>query len=50
MLRLMCPCKAYKDALEEIRHELDLEDGVRLNNILLLNEVVKTEKRVWMKS
>lgn len=37
--------KAYKDALEEIRHELDLEDGVRLNNILLLNEVVKTERK-----
>ena len=37
--------KAYKLALEELRTELDIEDNIRLNNILGMNEVVKTERK-----
>lgn len=37
--------RAYKLALEELRTELDIEDNIRLNNILSMNEVVKTERK-----
>ncbi len=36
---------SYKIALEELRSQLDLEDNVRLNNILVMNEVIKTERK-----
>ncbi len=36
---------SYKNALEELRAELNIEDSIRLNNILGMNEVVKTERK-----
>lgn len=36
---------AYKEALENIKDELGLSDEVRLNNILNMPEVVKTDKK-----
>lgn len=37
--------RSYKEALEELRSQLGIEDSVRLNNILSIQDVVKTEKR-----
>ncbi len=37
--------KSYKLALEELAEELNMEDNVRLNNILGISEVVRTERR-----
>lgn len=37
--------KSYKLALEELVNELDLEDNIRLNNILGMPEVVSTERK-----
>lgn len=37
--------KSYKLALEELVEELNMEDNVRLNNILGISEVVRTERR-----
>lgn len=37
--------KSYKLALEKLISELSLEDNVRLNNILSISEVVKTERK-----
>ncbi len=37
--------KSYKAALEELRLELNLEDNIRLNNILGLSEIIKTERK-----
>ena len=34
--------RAYKEALEDLKLELNLEDKIRLNNILVMNEVIKT--------
>ena len=36
---------SYKHALEELTKELGLEDNIRLNNILAMNEIVKTERK-----
>lgn len=36
---------SYKKALEELKTELNLEDNIRLNNILSMNEVVRTERK-----
>lgn len=36
---------SYKNALEELKAELNIEDNIRLNNILGMNEVVKTERK-----
>ena len=36
---------SYKNALEELRVELNIEDNIRLNNILSMNEVVKTQRK-----
>lgn len=37
--------KSYKNALESLRSELGLNDDIRLNNILSISEVVRTERR-----
>ena len=37
--------RVYKLALEELKTELDIEDNIRLNNILSMNEVVRTERK-----
>lgn len=37
--------KVYKEALEDLKLELNLEDKIRLNNILVMNEVIKTERK-----
>lgn len=37
--------KSYKSALESLKSELDLNDEIRLNNILSISEVVRTERR-----
>ena len=37
--------KSFKNALEDLRSQLGLEDAVRLNNILSIQDVIKTEKR-----
>lgn len=37
--------KSYKNALEELVIELNLEDNIRLNNILNISEIIKTERR-----
>lgn len=34
---------SYKHALEQITAELNLDDNIRLNNILLMNDIVRTE-------
>ena len=36
---------SYKNALEELKLELELEDNIRLNNILSVNDIVKTERK-----
>lgn len=36
---------SYKLALEDLRLKLNIEDNIRLNNILSMNEVVKTERK-----
>ncbi|MDR7869882.1 MAG: YicC/YloC family endoribonuclease [Tissierellaceae bacterium] len=36
---------SYKIALEELTSQLNIEDNIRLNNILSMNEVVKTERK-----
>ncbi|TJX16160.1 YicC family protein [Tissierella creatinini] len=46
--------KSYKLALEELVKELNLEDNIRLNNILGIPEIVSTERKeldedlIWM--
>ncbi|MDR7856397.1 YicC/YloC family endoribonuclease [Tissierella sp.] len=37
--------KVYKAALEELALELNIEDNIRLNNILGLSEIIKTERK-----
>lgn len=37
--------KSYKNALESLKSELGLDDEIRLNNILSISEVVRTERR-----
>jgi len=37
--------KSYKASLEELSRELNLEDNIRLNNILGLSEIIKTERK-----
>ena len=37
--------KSFKNALEDLRSQLGLEDAVKLNNILSIQDVIKTEKR-----
>lgn len=37
--------KSYKEALEGLTGDLGMEDNVRLNNILSMNEVVRTERK-----
>ncbi len=37
--------KSYKLALEELVKDLELEDNIRLNNILGIPEIVKTERK-----
>lgn len=37
--------RVYKIALEELKTELNIEDNIRLNNILSMNEVIKTERK-----
>lgn len=37
--------KSYKSALEELSNELDLEDHIRLSNILNISEIIKTERK-----
>ncbi len=37
--------RSYKLALEELVQELNISDGVRLNNLLNIPEVIKTERR-----
>ncbi|NLY47159.1 MAG: YicC family protein [Tissierella sp.] len=36
---------SYKNVLEELKIKLNIEDHIRLNNILGMNEVVKTERK-----
>ena len=36
---------SYKLALEDLRLKLNIDDNIRLNNILSMNEVVKTERK-----
>ena len=35
----------YKLALEELKNELEIEDDIRLNNILTLPDIIRTEKK-----
>lgn len=37
--------KSYKKELENLLHELNIDDNIRLNNLLNISEIVKTEKR-----
>lgn len=37
--------KSYKNSLLELSRELELEDNVRLNNILSISEIVRTERK-----
>ena len=37
--------KSYKLALEELSGELNLKDDIRLNNILNISEIIKTERK-----
>ncbi|MGM0395796.1 MAG: YicC/YloC family endoribonuclease [Bacillota bacterium] len=37
--------KSFKTALEELKIELDIDDSVRLNTILSIPDVIKTEKK-----
>lgn len=37
--------KSYKEALDKINHELGLEGNIRINNILSLSDVIKTERK-----
>ena len=37
--------KSYKIALEELSSELNLKDEIRLNNILNISEIIKTERK-----
>lgn len=37
--------KSYKAALEELSNELNLGDNIRLNNILGIPEIIKTERK-----
>jgi len=37
--------KSFKKALEELKDELEIEDSIRLNNILSVSDVIKTEKK-----
>lgn len=37
--------KNYKLALEELKYELKIDDNIRLNNILSLSDVIRTEKK-----
>lgn len=37
--------KSFKIALEELRSELNIDDSIRMNNILSMNEVIKTERK-----
>ncbi|MBZ2173936.1 YicC family protein [Schnuerera sp. xch1] len=39
--------KAYKDALDEITNELQIEDDVKLSHILTFSEIVKTERKEY---
>jgi uncharacterized protein (TIGR00255 family) len=37
--------RSFKQALEELKVELEIEDSIRLNNILSISDVIKTEKK-----
>lgn len=37
--------KSYKMALEQLSDELDLKEDIRLNNILNISEIIKTERK-----
>ncbi|WP_422485196.1 YicC/YloC family endoribonuclease [Gudongella sp. DL1XJH-153] len=37
--------RSFKSALEELKSELDIDDSIRLNNILSISDVIKTEKK-----
>lgn len=37
--------RSYKTALENLTRELNIDDNIRLNNILSISEVVRTERR-----
>lgn len=37
--------KSYKEALERLSDELGIEDNIRLNNILNLSDIIKTERK-----
>lgn len=37
--------KSYKDALEQLCKELNLEDNIRINNILSMQDIIKTERK-----
>lgn len=37
--------RSFKAALEELKEELQLEDTIRLNNLLSVSDILKTEKR-----
>lgn len=37
--------KSYKLALEELSNELNLKDDIRLNNILNISDIIKTERK-----
>lgn len=37
--------KSYKIALEKLMKELNIEDNIRLNNILNISEIIKTERK-----
>ncbi len=37
--------RSFKSALEELKSELEIDDSIRLNNILSISDVIKTEKK-----
>jgi len=37
--------KSYKTALENLSAELELEDSIRLNNILCMQEIIRTDRK-----
>ncbi len=37
--------KSYKEALEILSNELDLEGDIRINNILSMSDIIKTERK-----
>lgn len=39
--------RAYKDGLDEITNELQIEDDVKLSHILTFSEIVKTERKEY---